>query len=267
VNHERQTARFRAVFLSDLHLGFKGCNATAALELLRTIECEQLYLVGDIIDIESLRRSWFWPPAHQQVLDLLFAKARAGTRVVYVPGNHDADLRKLCHSRLGNIEIARDCVHLTADGRRLWVTHGDEFDSKVDCPAWLTGLGNVLYDFILLLDRHCNAWRRARGLPYFALASRLKGLFSTANRYIADYERAVARRTRELGHDGVVCGHIHRPRIATLEGVLYCNDGDWVESCSVLVETADGRLSLMAAEQERAPNKLVRPLPDTVPTN
>jgi UDP-2,3-diacylglucosamine pyrophosphatase LpxH len=267
LNHERHNARFRTVFLSDLHLGFKGCNAAAVLEFLRSIECEQLYLVGDIVDIESLRRTYHWPPAHQQVLDVLFEKARAGTRVIYVPGNHDADLRVLCNSRLGNIEIMRDCVHVTADGRRLWVTHGDEFDSQVSCPAWLTGLGNVLYDFILMLDRHCNAWRRARGLPYFALASRLKGLFSTANRYIADYERAVAQRTRELGHDGVVCGHIHRPRIATLNGVLYCNDGDWVESCSALVETADGRLSLLAAELARAPNKLTRALPDTLPTN
>lgn len=267
MNAQRQTTRFRAVFLSDVHLGFRGCNAGAVLEFLQSVECEQLYLVGDIIDFESLQRSYFWPPAHQRVLDLLFAKARAGTRVIYVPGNHDADLRTLCYSRLGNIEIARECIHVTADGRRLWVTHGDQFDSHVTCPAWLTALGNVLYDFILMLDRHCNAWRRVRGLRYFALASRLKGLFSTANRYIADYERAVAKRTRERGLDGVVCGHIHRPRIATMDGVLYCNDGDWVESCSALVESADGRLSLLDAEQGRAPNKLTRGLTDTVPTN
>jgi UDP-2,3-diacylglucosamine pyrophosphatase LpxH len=267
LNHDPQRSRVRAVFLSDVHLGFRSCNAVAVLEFLRSIECEQLYLVGDIIDMESLRRSVFWPPAHQSVLDRLFEMARAGTRVVYVPGNHDADLRVLCNSRLGNIEIVRNCVHVTADGRRLWVTHGDEFDSKVDCPAWLTGLGNVLYDFILMLNRHCNAWRRARGLPYFALASRLKGFFSTANRYIADYESAVAQRAHDLNLDGVVCGHIHRPRIATVNGVLYCNDGDWVESCSALIETADGRLSLLAAEQGRAPNKLTRPLPDRLPTN
>jgi UDP-2,3-diacylglucosamine pyrophosphatase LpxH len=267
VNHERQISRVRSVFVSDVHLGFRGCNAAAVLEFLRSIECEQLYLVGDIIDLESMQRSHYWPPAHQEVLDLLFEKARAGTRVIYVPGNHDEDLRALCNSRLGNIEIVRNCVHVTADGRRLWVAHGDEFDSKVSCPAWLTGLGNVLYDFILMLNRLCNAWRQARGLPYFALASRLKGLFSTANRYIAGYEQAVARHTRELGLDGVVCGHIHRPRIAMLEGVLYCNDGDWVESCSALVETADGRLSLIAAEQERAPNKLAHALPDCSPTN
>ena len=267
MNHERQTTKVRTVFLSDVHLGFRGCNAAAVLDFLRSVECEQIYLVGDIVDLESLQRSHFWPAPHQQVLDLLFDKARGGTRVIYVPGNHDAELRVLCNSRLGNIEIVRDCVHVTADGRRLWVTHGDEFDSKVDCPAWLTGLGNVLYDFILMLDRHCNAWRRARGLPYFALASRLKGLFRTANRYIAGYESAVAQRTQALGLDGVVCGHIHRPRIATLNGVLYCNDGDWVESCSALVEAADGRLSLIAAEQERAPNKLTRPLPDCSPIN
>jgi UDP-2,3-diacylglucosamine pyrophosphatase LpxH len=161
----------------------------------------------------------------------------------------------------------RDFVHVTANGRRMLVTHGDEFDSKVNCPAWLSHLGNLLYDFILMLDRHCNAVRRARGLSYFALASRLKGLFKTANRYIADYERAVARRARDLSLDGVICGHIHRPRIATIEGVLYCNDGDWVESCSVLIENADGRLSLLQAEHAVAPNKLSRPLADTVPGN
>jgi UDP-2,3-diacylglucosamine pyrophosphatase LpxH len=267
VNPVRHKTKHRAVFLSDLHLGFRGCNAAAALEFLGSVECDQLYLVGDIVDIESLRRSYFWPPQHQQVLDLLFAKARSGTRVIYVPGNHDADLRVLCNSRLGNIEIARDCVHVTADGRRLLVIHGDEFDSKVSCPAWLSSLGNVLYDFILMLNRQCNAVRRARGLPYFALASRLKGLFSTANRYIADYELAVARRAHELNLDGVVCGHIHRPRIATLAGVLYCNDGDWVESCSALVESAAGQLSLLQAAPETAPDKLARALADAVPGN
>lgn len=264
---ERRKTKVRTVFLSDLHLGFRGCNAAAAFEFLQSVECEHLYLVGDIVDIESLQRSYYWPHSHQRILDLLFEKARAGTRVIYVPGNHDADLRVLCNSRLGKIEIVRDCVHVTADGRRLWVTHGDEFDSKVTCPAWLTGLGNVLYDFILFLNRHCNAWRSARGLPYFALASRLKGLFGTANRYIDDYERSVARRTRELNLDGVVCGHIHRPRIATIDGVLYCNDGDWVESCSVLVEAEDGELSLRVAEQAPAPDKVPRALPDTVPAN
>lgn len=263
----RLKSRYRAVFLSDLHLGFRGCNAAAALEFLSSVDCDRLFLVGDIVDIESLRRSFHWPPAHQQILDLLFAKARAGTRVIYIPGNHDADLRVLCNSRLGNIEIARDFVHVTADGRRLLVTHGDEFDSKVSCPAWLGVLGNLLYDFILMLNRHCNALRRARGLPYFALASRLKSLFSTANRYIADYERAASGRARELNLDGVVCGHIHRARIANIDDVLYCNDGDWVESCSALVESDDGRLSLLQAEPERAPNKLARARPDTVPNN
>jgi UDP-2,3-diacylglucosamine pyrophosphatase LpxH len=239
----------------------------AALEFLQSVDSDHLFLVGDIVDIESLSRSHFWPPAHQQVLDLLFAKARAGTRVIYIPGNHDADLRVLCNSRLGNIEIARNYVHVTADGRHLLVTHGDEFDGKLPCPVWLERLGDVLYDFILMLDRHCNAVRRARGLPYFALASRLKALFSTANRYIADYERAVALRARELRLDGVVCGHIHKAHIATIEGVTYCNDGDWVESCSALVESFDGCLSLVRAEHQPVPNRRARALAGAVSAN
>jgi UDP-2,3-diacylglucosamine pyrophosphatase LpxH len=249
---QQHNPHLRAVFLSDVHLGFRGCNAAEILDFLRSVESDYLYLVGDIIDFESLRQRHYWPPAHQEVLNALFAKARAGTRVIYVPGNHDAELRVLCASRLGNIEIVREYVHLTAAGRRMLVIHGDDFDTKVTCPPWLSRLGNVLYDFILALNRQCNAARRRLKLPYFSLAGHLKRLFTTATDYIASYERAVARHARERGFDGVICGHIHQARIATIEGVLYCNDGDWVESCSVLVENAEGALALWQWPMVRA---------------
>ncbi len=241
----------RAVFLSDLHLGSRGCRAHEVLEFLTAFEADYLYLVGDIFDLESLRNEYHWPRQHEQVVRALFDKIDGGARVFFIPGNHDAELRALCGLTMENLEIHRDCVHVTADGRRLFVTHGDDFDHGVPCSAWLARLGLVLYDFILMLNRRCNTVRRKMGWPYWSLAGFLKNLFRTARDYIAGFERAVAGAARERGFDGVVCGHIHQARIARIDGVLYCNGGDWVENCTALVEDTSGRLSVCSAAQLR----------------
>jgi UDP-2,3-diacylglucosamine pyrophosphatase LpxH len=234
----------RAVFISDIHLGSRGCNAEALLSFLRSVQTESLYLVGDIVDLWSLRRGFFWPQAHNNVLRTLLGKAKHGTRVVYVPGNHDEDFREFVGMRFGNLEIVQDCIHVTAAGERLLVMHGDEFDSVVKCSPWLAAFGSRAYDFSIDMNRHFNRVRRAFGYDYWSLANYLKHKVKNAVNYISSFEQAVAAEARRRGADGVVCGHIHRAEITRLDGVLYCNDGDWVESCTALVEDRNGRLSI-----------------------
>lgn len=234
----------RAVFISDIHLGSRGCNAAALLSFLRSVQTDTLYLVGDIVDLWSLRRSFYWPQSHNDVLRTLLGKAKHGTRVVYVPGNHDEDFRGFTGMQFGNLEIAQDCMHVTAGGERLLVMHGDEFDSVVKCSPWLAALGSHAYDFSLEMNRHFNRVRRAFGYDYWSLAGYLKHKVKNAVNYISSFEHAVAREARRRGADGVVCGHIHRAGITRIEDVLYCNDGDWVESCTALVEDRNGRLSI-----------------------
>ncbi|HMN92952.1 MAG TPA: UDP-2,3-diacylglucosamine diphosphatase [Hydrogenophaga sp.] len=243
---DRQEApRYRAVFISDLHLGTPGCQARALLDFLREHPSESLYLVGDIIDGWQLRRRWFWPQAHNDVVQKVLRRARKGCRVVFVPGNHDEFARQFDGHHFGGIEVRNEVVHLTADGRRLWVVHGDHFDGVIQCAKWLAYLGDNLYEFSLRLNRHLNSWRARLGLPYWSLSQYLKHRVKSALNYVTDFERAVAHEARQRGYQGVVCGHIHRPEMRSIDGTLYCNDGDWVESLSALVEHADGRLELV----------------------
>ena len=237
--------RFRAVFISDIHLGTAGCQAHALLDFLRDHSCDTLYLVGDIIDGWALRRRWFWPQAHNDVVQKILRSARKGTRVVYVPGNHDEFAREFTDHPFGGIELVRDAVHVTADGRRLWVIHGDDFDGVVQCARWLAYVGDNLYEFTLKLNRHLNRLRHRMGMPYWSLSAYLKHKVKKALNYVTDFEVAVAREARRRGHQGVVCGHIHRAEMREIEGILYCNDGDWVESRTALVEHHDGRLELV----------------------
>jgi len=237
--------RCRTVFISDFHLGFKGCRAGDLLEFLKAIDCEQLYLVGDILDLWSLQRRFYWPTQHNDVLRAVLDKARRGTRVIYIPGNHDRVFRDYDGWVIGRVEIAREIVHTTADGRRLLICHGDEFDSVIRASPWLESLGNRAYVLVLRLNRYVNAVRSRLGYPYWSVAAFLKHKVKNAVQYIANFERAVALEARRLGVDGMVCGHIHRPEIREIDGVTYCNDGDWVESCSALTEDHDGRLSLI----------------------
>jgi UDP-2,3-diacylglucosamine pyrophosphatase LpxH len=237
--------RYRTLWISDIHLGTVGCNASALLDFLRRTECETLYLVGDIVDGWQLRRSWHLPQAHNDVVQKLLRKARKGTRVVFVPGNHDAFARRYAGHSFGGIEVVEDATHVTADGRRLWITHGDLFDGVVQCAPWLAHVGDRLYGWALHLNRHVNALRGRAGLPYWSLSQYLKGKVKRAVSYIGDFEAAVAAEARRRGADGVVCGHIHHPALRRVNGVLYANDGDWVESLTALAEHADGRLELL----------------------
>ncbi len=243
--------RLRTAFISDVHLGTRGCRADLLLEFLKCVHVETLVLIGDIVDVWSLRRSVFWPQEHINVLRTILGKAKHGTRVIYVPGNHDEIFRELAGSVFGHLEVQREYIHETADGRRLLVLHGDEFDAVVKCSPWLAALGLWIYDLLLRLNRYLNLLRRKLGFPYWSLASYLKHKSTNAVEHIGKFEQAAAFAARRRGMDGVVCGHIHRAAMACLDGVLYCNDGDWVESCTSLVEDLNGRLSLWHWTEQR----------------
>ena len=240
-----QTHRYRSIFISDLHLGTPGCQAAALQSFLKHNPSDNLYLVGDIIDGWQLRRKWYWPQAHNDVVQKLLRRVRKGCRVVFVPGNHDEFARAFVDHSFGGIEVLEEAVHTTADGRRLWVVHGDYFDGVIQCAKWLAYVGDNLYEFTLRLNRHLNSLRVRMGLPYWSLSAYLKCKVKKAVGYINDFEVAVAQEARRRGYQGVVCGHIHRAEMRDIQGVLYCNDGDWVESCSALVEHFDGRLELV----------------------
>jgi len=237
--------RYRSVWISDLHLGTPGCQAHALLDFLKHVECEHLYLVGDIIDGWQLRRSWYWPQAHNDVVQKLLRKARKGTHVVFIPGNHDEFARRYLGHDFGGIEVAEDWLHRTADGRVLWVTHGDLFDGVIQCAKWLAHLGDTLYEFTLRLNRHLNTLRARLGLRYWSLSKYLKGKVKRAVSYVGDFEAALAREARKRGAHGVVCGHIHHAELRQIDGITYANDGDWVESLTALVEHFDGRLEII----------------------
>ncbi|MEY3271860.1 MAG: hypothetical protein RLZZ341_761, partial [Pseudomonadota bacterium] len=255
----------RTVWISVVHLGTPGCQARALLDVLRTVECHTLYLVGDIIDGWQLRRSWYWPQAHNDVVQKLLRKARKGTKVIFVPGNHDEFARRYVLHNFGGVDVVEDAIHELADGRKLWVTHGDYFDGVVQCAKWLAYLGDSAYEFTLRMNRHLNSLRARLGLPYWSLSKYLKLKVKRAVSFIGDFEAAVARAARERGADGVVCGHIHHAEMRTIDGVLYCNDGDWVESLTALVEHADGRLEILDwAARARATAAAAAPQPVAV---
>jgi UDP-2,3-diacylglucosamine pyrophosphatase LpxH len=241
----------RAVFLSDIHLGTPDCRTDLLLDFLHTVQMDRLYLVGDIVDLWAMRRGFYWPQSHNNLLRTLLGKARHGSEVICVPGNHDADLREFCGMQFGHIRLQRDAEHVTACGQRLLVTHGDEFDTAVRCSRLLAALGTSMYDVALWLNRRANGVRERLGLPYWSLAGYLKSRIGNAVEYVRRFEQAAAHQARHRGYDGIVCGHIHRPRLATIDGVLYCNDGDWVDSCTALVELRNGELQLWQWSERR----------------
>ena len=237
--------RFRAIFISDCHLGTPGCQAAALIEFLRCTESDYLYLVGDIIDGWQLRRRWYWHQLHNDVIQKVLRKVRKGTQVVYIPGNHDEAARHYVGVDFGGIAIRQEATHVTSAGLRLLVTHGDRFDGVVSCAKWLAFLGDRLYTFILRLNQHFNAARARLGLPYWSLSQFLKLKVKNAVSFITAFEEALAREARSRDFDGVVCGHIHHAEIRRVDEVLYCNCGDWVESLTALVEAPDGTLSIL----------------------
>ncbi|HIJ39224.1 MAG TPA: UDP-2,3-diacylglucosamine diphosphatase [Rhodospirillaceae bacterium] len=245
MNAEIRLKEYRAIWISDVHLGTKGCRAEFLLDFLRVTESDYIYLVGDIIDGWRLKRGWFWPQAHNDVVQKLLRKARKGCRVIYVPGNHDAFARDYVGNSFGSVEVVEEAVHLTADGRRLLVLHGDEFDGIVCYARWLAVLGDNAYTLALHLNRWFNQLRRWMGYPYWSLSAYLKDKVKNAVKFIGDYENTVMEAARHRGVDGVVCGHIHHAMIRTAGNQLYANCGDWVESCTALVEHFDGRLEII----------------------
>ena len=235
----------RTLFLSDIHLGTRGCQADSLLDFLRHHDAETIYLVGDIVDGWRLKRNWYWPQTHNDVVQKLLRKARKGARIIYIPGNHDEWFRDYCGTHFGGVEVMTEAIHKTADGRRLLVIHGDKFDGVVLYAKWLARLGDWSYVMLLKLNTIFNAARRRFGLRYWSLSAYLKFKVKNAVQFISDFETAVADEARNKGADGVVCGHIHHAEIRDIDGVLYVNDGDWVESCTAVAEHHDGRLEIL----------------------
>ncbi len=237
--------RYRSIWISDVHLGTRACKADFLLDFLRHTECESLYLVGDIVDGWRLRRSWYWPQAHNDVVQKLLRKARKGTRVVYIPGNHDEGARQFIGQQFGGIPVMQDAVHEAADGRRYLVIHGDQFDVVVRRAKWLAHIGDKAYVTLLGLNTGVNAIRRRLGFRYWSLSAYLKQKAKSAVEYVGRYETVLSEEARRRGVDGVICGHIHTAEIKDMNGIVYANDGDWVESCTALVEHESGELEII----------------------
>ena len=250
----RPKRKVRTVWISDVHLGTRGCNAALLLDFLASIECETLYLVGDIVDGWRLRKGWYWPDEHNEVIRRVLKMAHRGTRVVLIAGNHDEMLRPYAGMEFGGVELALESIHTTADGRRLLDTHGDGFDGVVLYARWLAFAGDKAYSLLLRANGWFNVARRLMKLPYWSLSAFLKKKVKNAVQFVCDYEEAVAHAARDMGVDGVVCGHIHCAEIRQIGDVTYYNDGDWVESCTALIEERDGSMAILdwAEETRRA---------------
>jgi UDP-2,3-diacylglucosamine pyrophosphatase LpxH len=237
--------RYRAIWISDFHLGTRRAQAHALLDFLRRTESDYLYLVGDIVDNWSLKKTWYWHQSHNDVVQKLLRKARKGTRVVYIPGNHDEGFRDFSGLRFGRVAVLNRTTHVTADGKRYLVLHGDEFDGVVKYARWLALLGDGAYAAAVEINHHFNRIRRLFGFRYWSLSAYLKQKVKRAVEFISHFEQAVVREARRAGADGVVCGHIHTCEMRDIDGIHYCNDGDWVESCTALVEDEAGHLSIL----------------------
>jgi UDP-2,3-diacylglucosamine pyrophosphatase LpxH len=240
-----RTITARTLWISDVHLGTRECKADQLLLLLKHVHVQEIFLVGDIIDGWQLKKRWFWPQTHNDVVQKLLRKARKGTRVVFVAGNHDEFARQFLGLNFGGIEVVDEHVHVTADGRRIWVIHGDHLDGVIQCAKWLAKLGDELYLFTLKLNNWLAHVRRRFNMPYWSLSLFLKQKVKNAVAYIDSFERALALEARERQCQGVICGHIHKAEIRSLHGVTYHNCGDWVESCTALVEDFDGNIRLL----------------------
>jgi UDP-2,3-diacylglucosamine pyrophosphatase LpxH len=240
-----------------VHLGTPGCKAEHLLDFLRYHESEFLYLVGDILDGWALRSRFYWHQTHNDVIQKVLRRARKGTHVTYVPGNHDEMARQFCGLHFGDVAISEEAVHTMVDGRRLWVVHGDLADGVIRHAKWLAHVGDTLYDWLLWTNRHVNALRARLGFGYWSLSQYLKHKVKNAVSFISDFEHVLVREAKRRGFDGVVCGHIHKAQIHTIDGLLYCNSGDWVESLTAIVETVDGQLKIVTWDSIHAPGEPV----------
>lgn len=245
MTHPLPLLRGRSVFISDIHLGTPDCKAEYLLDFLEQVHCDTLYLVGDIVDLVYLKRRIQFSAAQQQVVDKLLAIAAGPTRVVYIPGNHDAALRRFCGQVLSGIEIHEQAVFYSADGRRFLVSHGDELDACLHAGVFWQFVGDWSHSAILRLNTVVNQLRRGLGLPYWSLATQIKRKIDRAGAFIQRFEQLAARRAGDNAFEGYIGGHIHVAGMRYIDGILYCNDGDWVEHCSALIERHDGALELV----------------------
>ncbi len=248
--------RYRTVWISDVHLGTRGCNDRLLIDFLDHVDCDTLYLVGDIIDGWRLKKRFYWPERHNAIVRRFMKRAKHGTRVVYIPGNHDEMFRQFSGMNFGGVEIRRKAIHTTADGRRLLVLHGDEFDAIMLAHRWLAFAGDAAYEMLLRLNVLVNAVRRRFDLPYWSLSKHAKHKVKNAVEFISRYEETVAREAARLKVDGVVCGHIHTAEERRFGDVTYYNDGDWVEGCTALVEHGCGRMEILHWADEIAKRDL-----------
>jgi UDP-2,3-diacylglucosamine pyrophosphatase LpxH len=241
----RSRVHFRTIWISDIHLGTKGCNAEMLIDFLDSVDSDTLYLVGDIVDGWQLRKRVYWPTAHNDIVWRVMKRARRGTRVVYIPGNHDEIFRQFTGMSFGGVEIRRKIIHTTVDGRKLLVLHGDEFDTIMLAHRWLAFVGDAAYTALMALNRHVNRVRRWFGMPYWSLSKMAKHRVKNAVSFISRFEEVVSHEAERRHVDGVVCGHIHTAEIRQFGAVTYYNDGDWVEGCTALVEHHDGRMEIL----------------------
>ncbi len=242
------TLTYRTVWISDTHLGGRGCRAAELSRFLKHLRCERLYLVGDIVDMWRLRQRWYWPHEHNEVVRRLLNQARHGCEVIFMPGNHDEAARQFAHLEFGGIRTVPYAVHVTADGRRLLVIHGDQFDLVVKHSRLLSVLGSVAYEWLLTFNRFYNAGRRVIGRPYFSLSQAIKLKVKSACQFISRFEQTLLEEAERRGLDGVVCGHIHKAEV--VDGpIQYYNCGDWIEGCTAVVEHHDGRMELIDAAE------------------
>lgn len=267
VGHERR--RFRTIWISDVHLGTKGCNAQLLIDFLDHTDSDVMYLVGDIIDGWRLKKKFYWPAEHNDIIWRILKRAKRGTRIVYIPGNHDEMFRQFTGLNFGGVEIRRAAFHDTVDGRRLMVLHGDEFDTIMLAHRWLAFVGDALYHLMMGLNQWVNKARQLLDLPYWSLSKMAKHKVKNAVEFISRYEEVVARAAGERGVDGVVCGHIHTAEFRTFthdgKQIEYWNDGDWVEGCNALVEHHDGRMEILNWPTEvarRTEQEAARSAPD-----
>jgi UDP-2,3-diacylglucosamine pyrophosphatase LpxH len=252
----------RALFLSDVHLGTKGCQADLLLDFLKHVEADMIYLVGDIIDGWRLKSGWYWPQAHNDVVQKLMRKARKGAKMIYIPGNHDEFLRDYVDHNFGGVEIREETIHETADGRRILILHGDKFDVVVRNVKWLAHLGDWAYDLAIAVNIGVSFVRRRLGLPYWSFSGWSKQKVKRAVNFIGDFENAVANDARKAEVQAVICGHIHAPVIRHIDEIEYMNTGDWIDSCSALLEHHNGVFELVrwTSIQEPAEHDETTPL-------
>jgi UDP-2,3-diacylglucosamine pyrophosphatase LpxH len=265
-SNEKQRRHYRTVWISDIHLGTRGCNATLLKDFLDHVDCDHMYLVGDIIDGWRLKKRFYWPTAHNDVVWRIMKRAKRGTRVIYIPGNHDEMFRQFVGMDFGGVKIRKKAIHQTADGRRLLIIHGDEFDAVMLAHRWLAFVGDTAYTWLMRVNVLVNAVRTKLGLPYWSLSKVAKHKVKNAVAFITRFEEVVAREAGARGVDGVVCGHIHNAEMREIGGVAYYNDGDWVEGCTALVEHHDGTMEILHWADIVAARTTVTPLlPAPVP--